>query len=145
MLLTHFWNQQSLCLFIYLFYCQRKICVMSNGPGDQRWWSAEGRKMWLQLAGFITMSPKLWRINLTASPSTPPFFAGSGESFAIKTEELSSSIALAPLTLFSEIKGSQEQGARFWRRITGNMTKLAFKSFPAVNNSSYIWPCNNLI
>lgn len=43
LVLTHFRESPTLSIFINLFNCQRKICVMSTSPGDQ-WWSTERRK-----------------------------------------------------------------------------------------------------
>lgn len=136
-------------LFIYLFILlsAENLCHVKRPRGPavvkRRGEKNVASVSWIHYHVSETMADKSDCFSLNLPP--PPFFAGSGESFAIKTVELSSSIALALLTPFSEIKGFQEQGARFWRRITGNMTKLAFKSFPAVNNSSYIWPRNSLI
>lgn len=55
MLLTHFGIAESLFFFIYLFYFQRKICVMSTGLRDQQW-STERRKTWLHLPSVIATS-----------------------------------------------------------------------------------------
>ncbi len=139
----------TLCLFIYLFYCQRKICVMSTGPGDQ-WWSTERRKMWLQLAGSITMSVRLQWINRTAFSSPLSLYFCLNRVCLQRLEHLlrhnhSNSKYSIALVLHTLLWSRLSARSSIWHRITGNMTKHAFKSFPAVNNLSYIWPRNYLI
>lgn len=58
-------HQPSVCLFVYLFYCLRKICVTSTGPGE-RWWGTTSREMWLHLASSIRVSQTLQRFSRTS-------------------------------------------------------------------------------